>query len=558
MESKHIRRDFNANVQKRVHYGEDEWLIEIYKNRADTVKTYLVNDVTCKKGKQKSWKAWEGYYPKSESDTLTTVSFEYEAIEDGNYRIDCMYSTTETTDALQISLNNIIKVDGVAVENDHDWLVYPQYNGRNCKTVYLKKGKHTITYQFEKTIFLGAIVRKIETYKGDNKNKHFLTIKTFEFRQANDLSVDEFECNIQYWHKLDDETNISGYLFDFSDEVNFYIKAPNGKMKQLFGGYISTVTVDNDLKLMTLHCASRLRDLEHRYCYPNYVLLGGDKDTIQFIEDNAYYDLDNYSQVLQHLLTHSEVPIRSNLIDTAKLREVDYSRNPYLKFYGSKRDEPLVKKYVDVLPFSNSIMVRNSPNTQKYDSLKLFDSKGKAYDISKNPTFFIQYGMGEAKYEGVADISDRGESSSSVVGTAVISTNVRKQAEALTIGTGIQGFRDLKNWIHSHITGEYNISDFYQKPSTTLKRRRGNCCCQTELLLDMAYVKGLMNNPNVKAYYGHDCNGKGQGHVYAIIHIGNTKYIVDSTNNLWNQKSPFSKRIGASLCHKTRYPKKPF
>ena len=559
MESKHIRRDFNANVMNRRHWGEDEWLIEIYKFRADTVQTYLLNNVEAKKGVAKPWKAWDGYYPHEDGgSTLTTISFDYEVKEGeaGNYRIDCMYSTIAQTDALQTSLNNVIKIDGTAVKNDHDWLVYPQYNGRNCKTIHLDEGKHTIEYEFTDTIFLGAIVRKVETYRGDNQNKYFLTIKTFDFQQANDLSVDEFTCTIQYWHKLDDETNVSGYLFDFSDEVNFYIKAPDGKMKQLFGGYISTVTVDENLQLMTLSCAGRLRDLEHRYTYPEYVLLGGDKDTIQYIEDNTYYDLQTYSQVLEHLLTHAEVPIGSNLIDMSRLKEVDYSRSPYLKFYGGKRDKVLVKKNVEVTNYDDSIMLRNSTKTQKYHSVKLFDSNNKAYDISKNPTFFLQYGMGEPKYEGESDVGRT--TFNSRIGSVIISSDVKKQAQSIPTGTGIQGFRDLKNWIHTHINGEYNISDFYQKPSTTLKRRRGNCCCQTELLLDLANAKGLMNDSNIKAYYGHDCNGKGQGHVYAIIHVGSTKYIVDSTNNYWNVKSPFSRRIGASLCHKTEYPKKPF
>lgn len=555
MESKHIRRDFNANVQHKRHYGEDYWLLEIHKQKQDTVQTYLADQVKSN-GVIKKFNAWDGVYAKKGNNL--TLSFTYTAKEDGDYRIDCLYSTTDSVEMLAEPMNNAIFIDGVKVKNDHDWMVYKQYNSRNCKTVHLKKGKHTIEYHFSKTIFVGAIVRQIETYKGDNLNGEFLTIKSFDFKQANDLSVDEFECNIQYWHRLDDETNISGYLFDFSDEVTFKIKAPNGKMTNLFGGYISTVTVDEDLKLMTLHCSGRLRDLEHRYTYPEYVLLDGDSDVVQYRLGNSFYNLETYTQVLEHLLTHSEVSIGSNLIDMGRIKGTTYSKSPYLKFYGSNKNKVLVKKNVEVTEYDNCIMLRNSPKTNVTQSVKLFDSGNKAYDLNKNPTFFIQYGMGVEKYEGIKE--NKVDTSTYKVGTTTISSNVSSQAKRIVprVSSPLQTIKDLHRWNYSHIRWE-NVGGFYQNTTTTLRRGRANCCCKAELLLEMAYSLGIIDGNNVKAYFVHEKNNSTMaGHVYCRFIINGTRYTVDPTTHNFGSIASFCKRNNTKVIKVTAFPKRPF
>lgn len=554
MESKHIRRDFNANVQHRMHYDQDNWLMEIHKQRMDTAKTYLANDVQGTGGKIKSWKAWDSYTPTS---TISTISFTYDAKETGDYRIDCLYSTTVNTDAVMIPLNNSIIIDDKTVKNDHNWIVYPQYHSRNCKTVKLTKGKHTIKFKFDRTIFLGAYVRKIDTYNADNHNKEKLTIKTFDFKQANDLSPDEFSCTIQYWHGLDDETNVSGYLFDYMDEVTFSIKDKTDKWNIMFGGYISTITVDEDLKLMTISCAGRLKDLEKRYVYPEYLLLGGDDEGMVYRSGTNYYDLDSYSQVLSHLLTHAEIPIQSNLVDMGNIKSTNFIKKPYLKFYGKNKNKVLKKNNVEVKEFDNCIQLRNTTKTKVTQSVKLFDAGNKTYDLSKTPTFFIQYGMGEEKYEAKSE--EKSKVGDAKVGSSTISSDVSKQAHAITSGSSMTSVKDLHRWISHHIPHEWR-RNFYQTPSTTLKRMRANCCCKTELLLDMCDAMGVFDN-NISAYYVNEGNGN-KGHVYALFkYTSNNKtksLIVDPSTKSWGVKCNYSLRNKLKTLKTTKYPNKPF
>lgn len=65
---------------------------------------------------------------------------------------------------------------------------------------------------------------------------------------------------------------------------------------------------------------------------------------------------------------------------------------------------------------------------------------------------------------------------------------------------GLQACKKLTLWVCKNIKTETNAG-FYQKPSDTLKRRVGNCCCQAELLLQMMDAVGLTNNH--KIYFVH-------------------------------------------------------
>lgn len=138
-------------------------------------------------------------------------------------------------------------------------------------------------------------------------------------------------------------------------------------------------------------------------------------------------------------------------------------------------------------------------------------------------------------------------SSSSSVYNGNVSTDVATAAKQITSATGIQAAQDLANWNSAHIIWE-GPSGFYQSPSTSLKRKRANCCCKTELLLDMCNVMGVSG-----LVYVHVSAGAGRGHVFAKIQ----GTIVDPTkkSNPWgNWVHGYGNLPGVQ----TNYPKKPF
>ena len=71
---------------------------------------------------------------------------------------------------------------------------------------------------------------------------------------------------------------------------------------------------------------------------------------------------------------------------------------------------------------------------------------------------------------------------------------------------GLAAAKKLTLWVRKNIKKERNAG-FYQKPSVTLKRKAGNCCCKAELLLQMMDAIGLRKN-----------------HKLYFIHVGNKMY----------------------------------
>ena len=94
--------------------------------------------------------------------------------------------------------------------------------------------------------------------------------------------------------------------------------------------------------------------------------------------------------------------------------------------------------------------------------------------------------------------------------------------------------KKLAKWVGINIQHEKNAG-FYQSPSETVERRLGNCCCQTDLFLQMCYAIGITENHYVG--YVHVGNLKfGERHFFAII----DNICIDpdvKTNNPWGHCS---------------------
>ena len=97
--------------------------------------------------------------------------------------------------------------------------------------------------------------------------------------------------------------------------------------------------------------------------------------------------------------------------------------------------------------------------------------------------------------------------------------------------TGLSAAKKIAKWCGSNISYE-SKDNFYQAPATTLKRRKGNCCCQTWLMLVMMDAVGCREKLTLKYVHIH---GSGGGHVFAqlITKKTGTKRYVDPTHSPW-------------------------
>ena len=85
--------------------------------------------------------------------------------------------------------------------------------------------------------------------------------------------------------------------------------------------------------------------------------------------------------------------------------------------------------------------------------------------------------------------------------TGPIDNKVKKLALSI-IGksSGLAACKKLAIWVGKNIIHESNPG-FYQSPTVTLNRKRGNCCCQADLFLHMCAAVGLTKT--YKFYYMH-------------------------------------------------------
>ena len=476
-------------------------------------------------------------------------------------------------------LNMSYTIDNKKVDNQHEWFTYSQYDGLNIIEKHFTEGEHTFTLSCDPmAVILGIIIKPYAIYKGDNLNQEYLTIKDFDFKQANDFSVDELNLNLQYWHELDCDDSRSGFIFDYRDEINFYISPTvqasdifvtpidKTKKKQIFGGYISTVSVDDDLQKMSINCASRLTDLTDRYIYPEYILLGGNESVDSYKRGNSFYDLENYAQVIRQLLSHPQVPIKSNIKANGTIDDSKYTKSPrVLLGSGKGRKKVVSKSNVEVEYNANNVQLRNGTKTNVVQSVCLFKENSKKYDITNFPTFYITYGMDEPLSQTSLT---KFESENMALQGINVAKEIKAVVDLIKPRRGIKGAEDIFNWVIRHIQYD-NYPNFHRKPVSILKhpKRGANCCDMARLNANLLYASGLLTDPEhkIKCYYinanGVKFRTRTSGHVYLQLKYQRadkswTTCYMDTTSTRvkFGQKNG----KGGHQVGKSEFPKLPF
>ena len=140
------------------------------------------------------------------------------------------------------------------------------------------------------------------------------------------------------------------------------------------------------------------------------------------------------------------------------------------------------------------------------------------------------------------------EIDSTTMTTGEISQTVRDLAKSIAgNATDIDAAILIANWVGINIKHETRAG-FYQSPDQTLMRKKGNCCSQTNLFLQMCASLGITENHTV--YFVHTGTMKfGERHFFAMI--DNVFVDVDARpNNPWG--NALIKRTG--IYRITQYP----
>lgn len=558
--SRHITRNFNANKTHRIRYDDDDFLCQIFrydktyeKHYTPTNGTITTNNVI--NGEKKTISGMSCY--RSKNDKQMTIKIQYDAKEtSNNYRLELLFinshkqtPTSNPNGSLKASAT--IKINGETVKNSMAMIGTDVNFSRNYQYCTLKKGENTIEYVLSSnTYFVGLAIKKYDVWeaKRHNTKNDKLTMIKATVEHTKEFNINTMTCEFMYYHELDElleptnaNANRSGLIFDYRDEINLYVKDTNRNNQQVFGGYISTCEVDDDLTKVTMECADRLIDLDRRYCLSEVTINNyqGDEnaDYSQYADLKRNYN--NYSDPLKFLLNNSEIYLNSNLkigdslVDRTSRKLATYRKGGYTK---------LTKSNMVANVFDGSITVRNGANTLKKQSLVIYDDSVNNDTVLLNtyPNLFFHYGLGTEKWEEKVEETK----TVTVQGSTQAKSTWVKRANSITSATGNSAIKPIWQWCYSKLKYVYK-KDFYQSAEKTFSSKKGNCCCQTEVLLNLLNAKGVTD-----LHYCHSHNSKG-GHVFAKV---NGKYLDPTTRNGYGN---YIKTYGSPI-KVTDFPNKPF
>lgn len=146
-----------------------------------------------------------------------------------------------------------------------------------------------------------------------------------------------------------------------------------------------------------------------------------------------------------------------------------------------------------------------------------------------------------------------------------VAKKVKERAKNIVGGdTGVKAAKLLAQWISKNIKTEDRIG-FYQTPSKTLSRKKGNDACKTDLLIQMCDAVGVQNS-GIGVYYVYTVKTtkskkktkskskkKKTSHVFAKI---NGKWVDVCKKNPWGHyQTGYGAVKNATI---TRYPQLPF
>ena len=556
--SRHITRNFNANKTHRIRYDDDDFLCQIFRYDKTYEKHYTPSNNTIAKvvnGENKTFNGMSCY--QSQNDKQMTIKIKYNAKETSqNYRLELLFANTHKKTPTSKKESNLkatatIKVNDKTLPNSMTMIGTDVNFSRNYQYCTLQEGENTIEYVLSSnTLFIGLAIKKYEIWEAtrhNTKNDKLTMIKA-SVEHTQDFSINTMTCEFMYYHGLDElleptnaNANRSGLIFDYRDEINLYVKDTNGNTQQVFGGYISTVEVDDDLTKVTMECADRLIDLDRRYCLSEVTInnyqTGENDDYSSHIDLKKNYN--NYSDPLKFLLNNNEIYLKSNLKIGDSL--VDRT-NRNLATYKTKGYTKLTSSNMLTQVNRGSITLRNGADTLKPQSVVIYDDRVNKDTVLLNnyPNLYFHYGLGTEKWEEEVEESK----TVTVQGSTQAKSTWVKRANSITSATGNNAIKPIWQYCYSKIKYVYH-KHFYQSVEKTWSSKKGNCCCQTEVLLNLLNAKGVSD-----LHYCHSHNRKG-GHVYAKV---NGMYLDPVTNYGYGN---YIRTYGSPI-KITDFPNKPF
>jgi hypothetical protein len=420
--SKHNTKSWSDSQRVSEHVYTEKFLLEIRHNNVQYEQDFISRSsgtpVTMSNAKYGGWDSWETLESNDSNEFYLTYSFT--ASDNGTYDIGFLFTSTD---------EEYHNVTATVDDDSKEWAIRgnPKWLTRKTYGYTLKEGTHTLKLKLDSHIrILSAFVKKIDVYKADSdlSKDANLTMLSATHTASQKVGADELSFIILYDNEWKDENSLTDYLFDYRDEVNFSVINTKGEMEQIFGGYVSNVTLNSDETQLTIKCAGRLIDGDMRYSTQE-INVGGEAS--EYGSSYNYGDVvhyPDYNYALDYVLRAMEQPLLNTLPEV-------FEADKYNEIKINLRDNDTFSKCVatdmTVSLEGLGVYIRNNSSTNSRQSFVVYDSDW--YNTSPQllndfPVLFVEYGMGEVKTEiSVADTSSEEASGESVTTGETITVN---------------------------------------------------------------------------------------------------------------------------------------
>lgn len=421
---KHNKKSWSDYQRYSSHVYDEKFLLELFHNERDYEMHYLCSPKSAlevSNAKIEGWKSETNYVSRDGNDYYLRTTFI--APVTGEYNIEVVYRT-----ATEGSFISLWFCDGN--EESRFMKGSPEYRSRMIKNYHFQKGEHMFHLHCNANIHvIGIAIKSITEYRADDslKRENRLTLIKATHKVSSMTSADELSFELLYDSEWKDPQSLTNFLFDYRDEVNFHLINNDGEMEQVFGGYVSSCTLNSTETTLTVNCAGRLIDGEKRFIVEE-MTVGGDASVIEENYPLEYTrKFDDYIDATEYLFDNFEQPLSSNVSQILGLKkyegvEWDYTNRESLDRCNAEN----VSK--DLMPMG--AYIRNNSGTKITERLDLFNKEwfrnGEPIFLDDYPIFYITYGMGEAvtQLEAEQTETDVGGVGSGVSVGGVITTNM--------------------------------------------------------------------------------------------------------------------------------------
>ena len=436
MNSKHITRDYSAHRQSVVRPFNEYIKVEINSFDPKLTKVYTRehnNLEPTSNAKGCSWKSWICYKSEDKENPMI-FDLQYNCQEDGEYRVDLVF---EQNDKIYESGNSSKDLLGHWRFSQDEHIIVDDdvlFSGENNVIKRIVSYKHfnrgVVDLHLEipfNCYFMGVIVRKIvhfvgENYYGGSLNleDNNLTVTSVSFSNNDMVKPSEMTLEILYDDDFEYEESPSGFVFDYRDEINFYVKDNDNEIQRIFGGYISSILPDSDRTKLTIACADRLVDGQNKYILDQMALQQGTKSqTDDEYTDEMTKNFDNYPEALKYLCDIHEVTLWSNITKDYTVDGEKFNEGLSITYGTDKKIDKVETVNGLTTVNSNYIMLRNASDSTKEQTWTLYNAKDNAnlpINITAYPYMHIIYGMQDPKTELQSKLTETVDNSSTSAG----------------------------------------------------------------------------------------------------------------------------------------------